>query len=122
VYKECLDLTLLMHGPEHIDVARTLQNVAIALTAVGRLPEAEQVSDFTLCRRICDSPCDNFFSLVMTRQHYKRAVSVLLKILGDRHPETATVQMNLAVLYGRMKRTSDALKLAELAVGVHKVR
>eukprot|EP00750_Incisomonas_marina_P011283 INCI16364.9.p1 GENE.INCI16364.9~~INCI16364.9.p1 ORF type:complete len:942 (-),score=169.75 INCI16364.9:91-2916(-) len=93
IYKESLNLTQLLNGPEHINVARTLQNVAIALIATSHLPEAEE--------------------------HYKRAVAILLKILGDRHPETATVQMNLAVLYGRMKRSEEALGLAKLALQVH---
>lgn len=48
-----------------------------------------------------------------------RAVDVLSNLVGDRHPETATVQMNLAVLYGRMKRTDEGLVLARGALAIH---
>ncbi len=60
-------------GPEHPDVARSLNNLAMVYTDQGKYEEAEPL--------------------------YQRSLAIEEKALGPEHPQVATSLNNLALIY-----------------------
>ena len=86
-YKKALAITEKALGPEHPDVATSLNNLAALYESQGRYAEAEPL--------------------------YKRALAIREKALGPEHPDVATSLNNLAVLYrsrAAMPRPSRCIK------------
>ena len=69
-------------GPEHPDVAQSLNNLAELYRVQGRYADAEP--------------------------HYQRALTIFEKVLGPEHPDVATSFNNLAGLYHTQGRYVDA--------------
>jgi tetratricopeptide (TPR) repeat protein len=70
-------------GPDHPDVARSLNNLAVLYFHQGRYADAEPL--------------------------YKRSLVIREKALGPDHPDVARSLNNLAVLYDKQGRYADAL-------------
>jgi len=94
VYERSLELTVAIHGREHDDVAKTLNNMALANKSLGQSHWPQAL------------------------QKYKEARDLLIRLKGKEHPEVATITMNLAVLYSQMKKSELALPLALEAMAV----
>ncbi len=91
-FQKCLQITQAQFGNEHLDVARSLNNVAIAHLRKGQYEEAELL----------------FFQSLKIRQ----------KLLGKEHYEIALSLNNLAELYRHQGRSSDTESLYLQALGM----
>jgi tetratricopeptide (TPR) repeat protein/CHAT domain-containing protein len=79
-------------GPEHTDVARSLNNLAEVYRAQGRNAEAEPL--------------------------YRRSLAIREKALGLEHPDVAIVLDNLAELYRAQGRYADAVPLYRRSLAI----
>ena len=73
LYRRSLEIREKQLGPDHPDVATSLNNLAVLYQAMGRYAEAEPL--------------------------YRRSLEIREKQLGRDHPDVATSLNNLAVLY-----------------------
>jgi CHAT domain-containing protein/Flp pilus assembly protein TadD len=87
-----LAITEMALGPDHLDVARSLNNLARLYGHQGRYADAEAL--------------------------YKRGLAIREKALGPNHPDVATVLDNLAELYGAQGRYADAELLYKRALAI----
>ena len=83
-------------GPDHPDVARSLNNLALLYQAQGRYADAEPL--------------------------YKRSLDILEKALGPDHPNVAQALNNLAVLYGTQSRYADALPIVRRTISQNRAK
>ena len=83
-------------GPNHIDVATSLNNLAGLYDTQGNYAKAEPL--------------------------YKRALSIDEKALGPDHPSVATTLDNLAGLYRSTNRSEEAKKLEERAARIKAIK
>jgi CHAT domain-containing protein len=92
LYLRALAIREKISGAEHIDVARTLTNLANIYQRQARYAEAELL--------------------------YLRAIAILEKALGPEHPDVADLLNNLAMLYNDQARYAEAepLLLRSLAI------
>ena len=72
-------------GPEHPDVATSLNNLAVLYRAQGQYAEAEPL--------------------------YQRALAIRKRVLGPEHPKVATCLENYAILLRNMGRPEEAAPL-----------
>jgi len=89
VAKEALKVAENTFGPDHPNVAASMNNLAELYRAQGKYAEAEPL--------------------------YKRALKIWEKALGPDHPDVATVLENLAGLYKEIGRKDKAKKFEERA-------
>jgi tetratricopeptide (TPR) repeat protein len=79
-------------GPEHPDVARSLNNLAALYDSYGKYTEAEPL--------------------------YQRALAIREKALGPDHPDVATILENYAALLFKAGREVQARPLNARAKGI----
>ena len=82
----------LSKGPDHPDVAQSLNNLATLYHDQGKYAEAEAL--------------------------YFRALAIREESLGPNHPDVATALNNLAALYESQDREAEAERLRERARGI----
>ena len=90
--KRTLDIREKVQGPEHPDVARNLNNLALLYEGEGRYPAAEPIM--------------------------KRALAIGEKSLGPNNPGIAGLLTNLAQLYGLQGRYDEAETLDKRALTI----
>ncbi len=131
VGKEALAMAKQAVGPDHPDVAATLNNLALICRAQKQHAQAELYLNRALA--IWESACgsdhpdvaialNNLALLCIARGQYAQAEPIYLRSLaireqafGPDHPEVATSLENLASLYRASNRLSNAGKLEERA-------
>ncbi len=79
-------------GPDHPDVATTLNNLAVLHEAQGKYAAAEPL--------------------------YKRALAIEVNALGPAHPTLATTLENMAELYKKTGRLDEAKRLEARAKAI----
>jgi len=89
VTKEALKVAEETFGPDHPDVAQSLNNLVELYRAQGKYAQAEPL--------------------------YKRALTIWGKSLGPDHPDVATVLENMAGFYKNIGKGDEAKKLGERA-------
>lgn len=96
--QSCLDPIILEYtlGPEHPDVARSLNRLADGYVAVGDIIRAEPL--------------------------YQRAVTIREKTLGPQHPDVATTLESYAALLRKMNREVEAEEMEARARAITSVR
>jgi tetratricopeptide (TPR) repeat protein len=77
-------------GPDHPDVAQSLNNLALLYNNEGRYADAEPL--------------------------YKRSLAIYEKALGPEHPDVALSLNNLALLYDNQGRYAEALPLVRKTI------
>ncbi|MGO9423438.1 tetratricopeptide repeat protein, partial [Roseiarcus sp.] len=82
LYRRALKIDEASYGPDHPDVARDLNNLALLLHSTNRPNEAELL--------------------------YRRALAIFEKSLGADHPNTVTARENLAALLAQLGRTGPS--------------
>jgi tetratricopeptide (TPR) repeat protein len=87
--KKALEVARKNVGPNHPDVAASLNNLGLLYRTEGHYAQAEPL--------------------------YKRPLTITEKALGPNHPAVATGLENLAVLYRATKRDAQALELEKRA-------
>ena len=92
LFKRALAIGEKALGPDHPDVATSLNNLAVLYRATGRYAEAEPL--------------------------YQRALAIGEKALGPEHPDVATRLNNLAVLYQATGRYAEAEPLYQRALAI----
>ena len=92
VAKKALEVAEKNVGPNHPDVATSLNNLAELYRTQGQYAPAEPL--------------------------FKRALAILEKALGPDHPDVATSLENLAVLYRATKRDQEAETLEQRAARI----
>jgi tetratricopeptide (TPR) repeat protein len=91
-YKRALTILEKALGPEHPDVATSLNNLAGLCRILGNYTEAER--------------------------HYQRALTVWEKALGPEHPNVAQCLENYAVVLRKMHREAEAVVLEARAQAI----
>jgi tetratricopeptide (TPR) repeat protein len=90
LYKRALAISEKALGPDHPEVAESLNNLAELYGAQGRYADAEPL--------------------------YKRALAIREKALGPDHPEVAESLNDLAELYRAQGRYADAMPLVQITI------
>src|ERR1700694_3122395 len=83
-------------GPDHPDVATTLNNLALLYKAQGQYAQAEPL--------------------------YKRSLAIREKALGPDHPDVAVSLENMALLYRKAGREKEAEALEKRAAAIRILR
>ena len=96
VAKKALEVAEKNVGPNHPDVATSLNNLAELYRTQGQYAQAEPL--------------------------YKRSLAIREKALGPDHPDVATSLNNLAWLYRATKRIVEAEKLEERAARIRAIK
>ncbi len=92
LYQRSLAIREKALGPEHSDVAQSLNNLAALYDAQGRYADAEPL--------------------------HKRALAIWEEALGPDHPDVATSLENYAALLRKMSRDDEAVKLGARAKAI----
>jgi tetratricopeptide (TPR) repeat protein len=92
MYKRALEINEKAYGPDHPDVALSLNNLALLYNTQGRYAEAEPM--------------------------YKRALEIKEKAYGPDHPDVATTVHNLAFLRYSQGEYGESEKLANRATKI----
>jgi len=92
LYERALHIFEQVLGPEHSDVAQSLNNLAILYCEQGRYEEAEPL--------------------------YERALHIFEQVLGPEHSDVAQSLNNLAILYCEQGRYKEAEPLYERALSI----
>ena len=116
-------------GPDHPDTLATLNNLAAAYQAVGKLPEAiallERVRDARIAKLGPDHPdtlttLNNLAAAYQAAGKLPEAIALLERVrdaqiakLGPDHPDTLTTLNNLAVAYQAAGKLPEAIALYE---------
>lgn len=90
--KQAISLIEKALGPDHPDIATSLNNLAALYAALGRYHEAEL--------------------------HHKRSLAILEKVFGPDDPFTATGISNLASVYAEQNRYAEAIPMHERALAI----
>ncbi|MEH1971017.1 tetratricopeptide repeat protein [Nostoc sp.] len=120
----CLEITKKRLGEEHLDVATSLNDLAVLYHNQGRYSEAEllHLQALELRRRLLsDEHLDVAFSLNNLAEIYHdqgryneaellhlQSLKLRQQLLGNEHPNVATSFNNLALLYASQGRYSEA--------------
>ena len=96
VAKKALAVAEQNVGPNHPDVATSLNNLAELYRAQGQYAQAEPL--------------------------YKRSLAIWEKALGPDHPNVATSLENLALLYRATKRDKEAKRLEQRAARIRAIQ
>ena len=96
VAKKALDATEKALGPDHPDVATSLNILAMLYKTQGRYAQAEPL--------------------------YKRSLAIREKALGPDHPDVAQSLENLAKLYRKTNRVKEAEVLEKRAAAIRAIK
>ena len=112
--EEALQLARQAHGPEHVLVAQSLNNLGVLLRMQGHFAESQPLIEQSLAmrRRLLGSEhADVAITLVElarvlkdrgrsaeSEPHIREALAIRQKVFGDNHRETATSKNELALL------------------------
>jgi len=96
VAKKALEVAEKNVGPDHPDVATSLNNLAALYYSQGKYLKVELL--------------------------YKRALAIVEKALGPDHPRVATSLNNLAELYRATNRKHEAEKLEQRAAAIRAIK
>jgi tetratricopeptide (TPR) repeat protein len=121
-------------GPDHLEVARSLNDLAVVHWYQGRYAEAKQFNERALAiREIAlgdDHPevakSANTLAIVYVslgrfqeaQALFERAAAIRERELGPDHPDLARILINLANLHNDRGRRTDALALYERAIPI----
>ena len=96
VAKKALEVAEKDVGPNHPDVALSLNNLALLYATQGQYAQAEPL--------------------------YRRSLAISERALGPDHPDVATSLENLAALYRATQRIAEAEKLEERAARIRAIK
>ena len=96
VAKKALEVAEREFGPEHPDVATSLNNLAGLYHAQGQYAAAEPL--------------------------LKRSLAIWEKVLGPEHPDVATSLENISALYTKMGKTEETKMLADRAAKIRELK
>ncbi len=134
LYERSLKIKEKALGPDHFDVADSLNNLAVLYVRMGEYGEAE--SHYERALRIWEKAMGpnhpyfarslNSLALLYDNQGkyteaeplYKRALQIWEKVRGSNHPDVAQSLNNLAALYYRQGRYTEAEPLYKRALKI----
>ncbi|MEH2198448.1 tetratricopeptide repeat protein [Nostoc sp.] len=135
-YKLCIEVAENRLGLEHLDVAASLNNLALLYIYTGRYSEAELLFQqaLELTKRLLGDNhphvADSLNNLALLYSYteryskaeplYQQALELTKRLLGDNNPSIATSLNNLAVLYRHTGRYSEAELLYQQALELRK--
>ena len=135
MFERALAIREALLGPNHLDVATSLGNVAFIYDVQGRFAEAEPLYRRALAvqeralGREHQLVATSLNGLAAVEEHegkfdeaealYERALAVRQKVLGDQNPETAMSLNNLGLLYKRQARYGEAEPLLTRALAIY---
>jgi tetratricopeptide (TPR) repeat protein len=90
--QQALSIRQHVLGPEHHQVAKSLNNLALLYRDQGKYEQAESL--------------------------FQQALSIWQNVLGPEHPDLALLLENYATLLHQMRRTTEAIKLEERAQAI----
>ena len=135
MYEEMLQILEAELGPEHSNVATTLNNLALLYKSMGdyekTLPLYKRALDIR--EKVLDPQhpfvaitLNNLAELYRQMRDYEkalplfqRALDIREKVLGPQHPDVAQTQNNLSLLYKSMGNYEKALPLFQRALEIY---
>ncbi|NEO41912.1 MAG: tetratricopeptide repeat protein [Moorea sp. SIOASIH] len=136
--EKALEIRQEIWGEDHLDVATSLNNLALLYQSQGRYPEAEPLYEqaLALTKKLFgqDHPdvatsLNNLAALYESQGRYREAEPLLRealaltkKLLGQDHPHVAESLNNLAALYESQGRYGEAEPLYRQALALRKKR
>ena len=121
-------------GPDHPDVAQSLNNLALLYNDQGRYSDAEPLYKRSLAIREkklgADHPdvarsLNNLAGLYQSQGRYsdaellyKRSLAIREKVFGPDHPDVANALSNLALLYQAQRRYAEAEPLLKRSLAI----
>lgn len=133
-YKRALAIREKALGPDHVDVARTLNDLGGFYRTLTRHREAEQMirralairekalgmEDADVAQTVNDLG-DVYYTLgqyALAESLFKRAIAIREKVLGPNDPYIAESLVNLGALYNDLGRYGDAEAIAKRAIAI----
>ncbi|HZR43963.1 MAG TPA: tetratricopeptide repeat protein [Ktedonobacteraceae bacterium] len=134
MYEKALTMLEMVHGPEHLEIAMTLSNLAQLLGIQRKYEQAVSVYEKALHMRegilgpehpdvasILDHLAllySNWERYGLAQSSYERALQIREHTLGSEHPDTATTLDKLAVFYRLGKNYGLAEPLFKRALSI----
>ena len=134
LYKRALAIRQKALGPEHTDVANTLNTLAQLYVVLGQYGEAEVLFKRSLAifekaygpeSRNVGVALGNLAVLYQTQGRsaeaeplFKRTIAVIEKTLGPNHPYVGTALNNLAFIYEGQRRYAEAEPLFKRTIAI----
>jgi CHAT domain-containing protein/Tfp pilus assembly protein PilF len=134
VWQQILAFSEKQLGPEHLDIATSLNKLALLYRAEGRYEEAEPLYRRSLAIREkvlgpghpdTATILNNLGRLIESQGRYgeaeslyKRTLAIYENVLGPWHTSTAISLNNLASLYGSQGRKNEAERLYKRAIAI----
>jgi CHAT domain-containing protein/Tfp pilus assembly protein PilF len=138
MYEIVLAIRERQGGPEHLDVALSLNNLASLYATLGRYAEALPLQQRALAireKRLGPEHLETALSLnnlaatynalgqyPQSLQLLQRALVIREKVLGADHPDTASTLHNIAFVYRRLAQFDRALPLYERVLAIYEER
>ena len=138
VAKKALDVAERTVGPDHPNVATSLNNLAALYQAQGQYAQAEPLYKRSLAIRekalglghlLVATSLNNLALLYKTQGQYaqaeplfKRSLAIREKALGPNHPNVAQSLENLAELYKATNRPTEAEALKKRAEAIRAIK
>lgn len=131
---QALALREKLVGPNHPDVARTLNNIAVSYSALDRYDEAkvryeravkiaEEIGDMDTYTGFLDNLSGALFQLGRSKEGFamrKKALAIRQKTLQPNHPDIADSWNNLGVQYVLEKRRAEGRDAYEKALTIYR--
>ena len=127
LYKVALDCALALHGSQHLDVAKTHNNMGIVYEAQGKYEEAleahsksldikiELVGDMHRDVAATHTNMGNVYRSLSRYEdalfHHGKALEVFVATLGHGHPDIADTKYNMAILHQKRGERKEAKQL-----------
>jgi len=137
-YRSLLTLRQRRYGPEHVEVASSLNNLADVLESQGQYAEAETLFQKALAMRQkllgpehpdVASSLNNLASVLYhqgryaeAERLYQKALALFQKLLGTQHPHVALSLSNLANFYLGWGRLAQALPFLRQAASIREAQ
>ena len=133
MHEDVLEFRLKTFGPEHLDVAKTQNNIAIIFRQQGKYPEALEMYQKSLATKekvLSPENLDvaatygnlgNMYrsqgKYLQALQMHQRCLKVKEKILGPEHPDVAKTKVKIATVLRLNYCQNTAIESAFLAPG-----
>ena len=134
VAEKALAITEKALGPEHPDLATSLNELALLYETTGQYAEAESLykRSIAILEKALGledpdvaASLNNLAALYQTTERYaeaeplyKRSLAILEKALGPEHPDVATCLSNIAMLYETNRRYAEAEPLYKRSIAI----
>ena len=137
LYEEAVAGFIEVHGHDHLDVAKTLENMAIIYRRQGQYQKALQVYESVLATKIQVCGQDHLDVAASYNNignvyrslgdfekalfHHEKALEIRTRVVGQDHPDVAISKFNMAILLGNMDKKAESKQMFREAADIFRV-